>query len=190
MIDLELLATLLVAIATMATAVVSYMSIGQNKRQVDMLIRQTMILRSQQDPIPLIRSFSFEKNALMITVENLGIGPASSLAIGTSYVPSKRTFYSDSQSRNRLSASEAKQAIEAKRQIYDQYELETDIDLIYGGKKVYPTDVACELVNEERDTTLLFPHEVQTYSIPLQFGFGSTKVNQLPLLILIISSTF
>jgi hypothetical protein len=172
MVDLGTASTLLVAIATMAVASVSYASVRQNRRQVNMLVRQTMLLKTQQDPIPLIKAFSFDKNTLKITLENAGNGPASSLAIGSSFVLARHAFFADSRGERPLSSSEFEDASKEKKQVFMRYELEVQRNLQDEGKKVFPTPVACQLINEERDTTLLLPHETCTYSLDLKFGLG------------------
>lgn len=168
------LATLLGAVATVVLAAVTYLSVREGKRQVNMLVRQTMILRSQNDPIPYIKSLSFDKNKLNITVENTGNGPASSLAIGTMFVPAERTFHGDSESEKPLSGTEIKDALEKQKQLYVRYEMGRE-NLIENGREVTPIKLACLLINKPRNTMVLLPHETCSYTIDLSYGLRDVK---------------
>ena len=175
MVDAGTLATLLVAAATLVLALVTYSNVQQNKRQVNILRKQSLILRSQQDPIPLIKSLSFEKNTLKITVENAGNGPASSLAIGTSFLLARRELFADSEGTKTLSQEDFQHAVDGKIMVYGKYHLEVKKKLLVEGKRAYPADLACQLVDEEKNSTILLPHETRAYSLELTFGIGRSK---------------
>jgi len=175
-VDLTALVTLGLVIATIILATVTYLLVREGKRQVNMLIKQTMILRSQNDPILLIKSLSFDLNKLKITLENVGNGPASSIAIGTKFFPAKQTFFSDSGGKTPLSALELKDAANQEKNASMFYDLGED-KLKDNGKEVYPTALACVLINEKNNTLILPPHEIQSYSINPSYGFGDKKGN-------------
>ena len=140
-----------------------------------MLVRQTMLLRSQQDPIPLVKEFSFEGNTLKISIENAGNGPASSLAIACDLVLARRALFRDSGGAEPISASEAAEALEGGKQPYMRYELNVGRWILDDGKKTRPTPVACLLINEAKGSTMLLPHESYTYSLEPKFGLGEHR---------------
>lgn len=82
------------------------------------MIKQTLILRSQNEPILLIKSISFDLNKLNITVENIGNGPAYSIAVGTQFVPSKQKFFLDAEKTQPISVSQIKNVANQGKQVY------------------------------------------------------------------------
>jgi hypothetical protein len=175
MVDTGTLATLLVAAATLVLAMVTYSNVQQNKRQVKILTKQSLTLRSQQDPIPVINSLSFDGNALKITVENSGNGPASSLAIGTDFLLARRELFSDRDGTKPVSSDDFQKSIDGKIQVFARYELETKKELKVNGKRMYPVELACQLVNEGKNSTILLPNASYAYSLDLSFGLGEKR---------------
>jgi len=176
--DSVTLATVFVAIATIFLAGVTYLLFKEGKRQANILTKLTLILRSQNDPSLLIKSSAFDLNKLNITVENIGNGPAYSVAIGTKFFPMKQTFYKDADGTRPLLASEVENAANQRKQAYMFYEL-GDQKLVNGGKEVKPLALTYILINKQRSTLMLPSHETFSYSIDLGFGLqdknGSTK---------------
>ena len=166
--------TLILAIATIALAIVAYLDNRETKRQVDILSKQTSILRSQIDPIPSIQSFNFEKNKLNINIVNIGNGPASSLAIQTSFVPARRKFYGDSKGKIPLLKTEIEEALIKNKQVTIRYEPD-EKKLFEKGVEVTPIRLAYILFNKQNKTLILLPNETSSYTIDL--GFGLRNVN-------------
>ena len=166
--------TLILAVATIALALITYKSVNEGKRQVDILLRQTILLRSQYDPILSIKSFSFNNNKLNITIENNGNGPASSLAIETMFSPAKRTYFRDSESIKLLSETEIKEALLKNKQVTIRYEA-VDKKLIEKGEKVTPIKLAYILPNKQYNTLVLLTRETCSYTIDLGFGLRNIK---------------
>ena len=169
------LATVILALATIALAFFTYQAVNHGKNQTEMLVRQTMILRSQIDPIPHITEFSFSNNSLNLDVENIGSGPASSLAVETSFVPAKKVFYENEQSRKPLTGIELEKFIPSNNQITIRYEV-YEKTLEKNGEKFNPIREAYILPNKKRNTLVLLPNETQSYNIELGFGFYNEKV--------------
>ena len=166
--------TLILAVATIALALITYKSVNDGKRQVDILLRQTILLRSQNDPILSIKSFSFNNNKLNITIENNGNGPASSLAIITMFSPAKRTYFRDSEGIKSLSETEIKEALLNNKQVTIRYEV-VDKKLIVKGEEVTPMKLAYILPNNQSNTLVLLPRETCAYTIDLGFGLRDIK---------------
>jgi len=166
--------TLILAIATIALAIVAYLDNRETKRQVDILSKQTSILRSQIDPIPSIQSFNFDKNKLNITIVNIGNGPASSLAIQTSFTPARRKFYRDSEGKIPLSKNETDEALKINKQVTIRYEPD-EKKIFEKGVEVTPIRQAYILFNKQHKTLMLLPNETSSYTIDL--GFRLHNVN-------------
>jgi hypothetical protein len=167
-------ATLLVAIATLVVALVSYSSVRQNKREVDMLTRQTVILRSQIDPIPVVHLIAFSGNKLRVRVVNHGTGPASSLVIDTGVHLCKVTFTKDAEGKEPFSEEELKAAPKGALG-YPRYDWRPNFFLLSNGEKKHPVDVVNQLLKELPDAMILLPEEEYEYTVDLKFGLGSSR---------------
>jgi hypothetical protein len=167
-------ATVLVAVATLILALVTYTSVRQNRRQVDMLTRQTVILRSQIDPIPVVHLVAFNGNTLRVRITNHGAGPASSLAIDTGIHLCKVTFTKDASGKQPYSEEELRSAPKGTL-AYPRYDWHPNSQLLDAGKKKYPVDVVNQLLKELPDTMILLPNEEYEYSVDLRFGLGNSR---------------
>lgn len=167
-------ATLLVAISTLLLALVSYRGISINRRQVDMLTRQTIILRTQTDPIPIVQALSFEQNKLHLRIINRGAGAASSLAIDTSVHLCKCVFSKDPEGRQPYTMEELK-SLPKGTLAYPNYHWQPKQRLFEEGKGRYPVSVANQLLKEVPSALMLLPGEEYDYMIDLKFGLGKQR---------------
>ena len=167
-------ATILVALATLVLAVVSYAGVRQNKRQVDILARQTAILRSQQDPILVVNSFTFAENTLHIRVVNQGIGPTSSLAVDTSVALCRVTLTKDASLEIPYTPEELESA-PRDAVGYAKYDPDPLKRIIDDGRKKRPVSVVNHLLKQNPDSMTLLPKEEHEYAIALKFGLGSSR---------------
>ena len=163
------LVIVILALATISLAYFTFQTVRQGEKQTDVIRTQNMILRSQIDPIPFIKEFSFKNNSLDLIIENIGGGPASSLAIETSFMPAKRVFFETENSIKPISESEIIDRIQEMKQVSIRYEIEEKL-IEENGIKYHPIRLVYPLLNRPRNSLVLFSKEKCSYLVELGFG--------------------
>ena len=168
MVDLSSLSALLVAVGTLALAIVTWQSVSTNKKQVRALIKQVAVTKSQSQPVLSIRSSKFVGNRLQLEVQNAGNGMATHLALSVFFNPVRRNYIGDKNDFRPLDSEELFKAIMERKPLF------VDFDIIlpklkYEGKEVTPSQIALFLVNPVSPNLELSPNQICSYSVELQF---------------------
>lgn len=163
------IAIIFIVISILVITYFSYQVVQYFKLQNELIVAQNMSLRSQIDPILSIRGCSFNLNSLDITIENIGTGLASSLAVETSFLPTKRIFYENEDSLKPLSEFELLERGKTMKQVSIKYEIE-EKNIELNGNSNSPRRISYLLLNRPRNSLLLFPKETCSYHIELGFG--------------------
>lgn len=159
------ISTMVLAAATTVVAIATFRSVTQNKRQTKALIRQTLVLKSQQDPVLVIKSFNIHENTLNITIENIGNGPAQLLAVRSSYGVAK---WRPSDSPPNQEEQAIMDFLNTKRRFFGNYQLELR-ELVYEGKKQTLDPGFGYLVNSDANISFLPRGETRTYTLEVKF---------------------
>ncbi len=137
------------AVGTIFLAIVAYRSLGEGKRQLKQVSRQTEIFRSQQDPFLKVQNFRFEGDTLVLDVENMGKGRAVWVGIESWFWLVYPRTYADREGRTPISYAQVEQGIaKGEKLVWTRFEMDTKTKLGYKDwKETFPTTAVTFLVN-------------------------------------------
>lgn len=173
-IDAVAFATILLVLATLLLAFANFLLINESKRQITMWTRLIMIFRAQNIPIPVITAVNFIQNTLNLVVNNNGNSPTSSLALSISIIPTKKIFYSDKESEEKISSKDIIKILVNGKEVHYHYEMDEKI-LKKDGKTIIPYDGAKIIKDVSTKSMMLGSKSVVGYSEELMFGFKDDK---------------
>jgi hypothetical protein len=162
----------LVAVGTLGLAAAAFWGIRQNGKQVRALTRQTLILRAQNAPIPVVSEFQFIGDGLKLTIQNTGKSPISALVLSSQFMPTKREIYDEKRDGRQLGPDEVEMEMQQKKQLYQRFSMLVPPEFVVDGKKINPVDTSKFLLHPVRKDNTLMPGETVTYEVEPVFGLN------------------
>jgi hypothetical protein len=191
LLDVNAISNFSVAVGTIVLAILAYLSIRQNKEQLKILLRQNLLLKSQQNPILSISGVKFNGNIFEAVIKNMGTGVATNMGLETNFYPAKVSPIDESdrildvnEFRNilEIGAKEGKkfQEIINERGIKFTYQPIITTSFQYEGIKMTPSGAVKFLINHEKMDAILLPNEEKIFEAePIFFIRGTDSMKGL-----------
>ena len=171
MADLAPVAESLVAIGTLVLAYLAYGSLRENRKQLSLISSQTAIARSRLQPYLLVKEPKFDGNQLKLSIENLGLGYATWLAIQASFYLVEERSYADPVAVTPISRAQVRERQSRGLTAWGRFQ-PIEKSLSYANhRNVLPVSMVTFFVNKEANDSLLRPRESGVFSVEPFFGF-------------------
>ena len=168
LVDLATIASIVAGVGTIFLASATTWLVLQNRRQVQALVRQGLVLKNQQQPVLVVKDFRFERNNLQITIQNAGNGIASSVVLNAMFVPAERIIVEDADSFQPIEKKKLFQAMVQGKQVYMRYVIKPP-KLKYEKENAYPYHIAIFLTDKHQNAMELMPGQIATFSPEVRF---------------------
>ena len=169
-----IVAALVGASATVILAVAVFSLVSQNKRQVQALTKQSLILKSQQQPLIIVKDFAFDHNSLRVTLQNAGNGIASSVVLDVMFMPAEKILTKAEDDLQPISPKEFAEAAIQGKQVYARFPI-SERPLKYKGRKALPSDAAFFLYDKTWKTPEMLPGQIAMFTTEIQFWVRFSK---------------
>jgi len=112
---------ILVGVGTIVLAIATLLLVIQNRRQVDVMLKQVNMQIGQQIPHLFIKQVDFRPDSVEIEVQNAGDVPATSVGLETQFFVIGQHLYADQEGDTEISWGEAIRWRDQGKTVYSKY---------------------------------------------------------------------